>query len=166
MMAIATAAKQIVHDGMRIAVGGGVESISIVQTEKLRIEPDPGLLKIQRDAYMAMLETAEIVAKRYGIAREAQDAYALASQQRTAAGAGGRRLRCRDRAGHDAHEGRGQGDEGGELPRGHAEQGRGQPARHQRRRARRARPRARSPDGHDHRRQREPAFRRRRGAAC
>jgi acetyl-CoA C-acetyltransferase len=86
MMAIATAAKQIVHDGMRIAIGGGVESISIVQTEKLRIDPDPGLLKIQRDAYMAMLDTAETVAKRYGIGREAQDAYALASQQRTAAG--------------------------------------------------------------------------------
>ncbi|MBN9510119.1 MAG: acetyl-CoA C-acyltransferase [Alphaproteobacteria bacterium] len=86
MMAIATAAKQIVHDGMRIAVGGGVESISIVQTEKLRIDPDPALLKIQRDAYMAMLDTAETVARRYGIGREAQDAYALSSQQRTAAG--------------------------------------------------------------------------------
>jgi acetyl-CoA C-acetyltransferase len=86
MMAIATAAKQIVHDGMGVAVAGGLESISLVQTEKLRIDPDPGLLKIQRDAYMAMLDTAEVVARRYGISREAQDAYALASQQRTAAG--------------------------------------------------------------------------------
>ena len=85
---------------MRIAVGGGVEIISIVQTEKLRIEPDPGLLKIQRDAYMPMLDTAEIVAKRYGIAREAQDAYALASRSSAPPRRRRRALRCRDRAGH------------------------------------------------------------------
>ncbi len=85
LMAIAIAAKQIIADGMTIAVGGGVESISMVQNEKFRIEPDPALIEIHEDAYMPMIDTAEVVAKRYGISREAQDEYALQSQQRTAA---------------------------------------------------------------------------------
>jgi acetyl-CoA C-acetyltransferase len=87
LMAIATAAKQIVHDGMTIAVGGGVESISLVQNEK-RNEyrtQDPWLVEHRPDLYMAMIETAEIVAERYQVTREAQDQYALQSQQRTAA---------------------------------------------------------------------------------
>jgi acetyl-CoA C-acetyltransferase len=84
MMAIATAARQIMHDGMRIAVAGGVESISTVQTEALRIDRDPAVVELHPAAYMAMLDTAETVARRYGIGREAQDAYALQSQQRTA----------------------------------------------------------------------------------
>jgi len=85
LMTIATAAKQIIVDQMQIAVAGGVESISMVQTEQLRIEPDPLVLQHQPDAYMSMLDTAETVARRYGIGREACDAYALQSQQRTAA---------------------------------------------------------------------------------
>ncbi len=85
LMAIAIAAKQIIADGMTIAIGGGVESISMVQNEKFRIEPDPSLIAMHEDAYMPMIDTAEVVAKRYGIPREVQDAYALQSQQRTAA---------------------------------------------------------------------------------
>ncbi|MEN5146963.1 acetyl-CoA C-acyltransferase [Brevundimonas diminuta] len=85
LMTIATAAKQIIVDQMQIAVAGGVESISMVQTEQLRVEPDPLVLQHQPDAYMSMLDTAETVARRYGIGREACDAYALQSQQRTAA---------------------------------------------------------------------------------
>jgi len=85
LMAIATAAKQIVVDGMDVTVGGGVESISMVQTPQMRVGPDPELLAMQGDIYMPMLQTAEVVAKRYNIPREAQDAYGLQSQQRTAA---------------------------------------------------------------------------------
>lgn len=85
LMAIATAAKQIVLDQMDIVVGGGVESISLVQTPELRVAPDPELLALHPNVYMPMLQTAETVAARYGIDREAQDAYALQSQQRTAA---------------------------------------------------------------------------------
>ena len=87
MMAIATAAKEIMHDGMTVAVGGGVESISLVQNEhanKFRAE-DPALVERMPQLYMTMLETAEIVSDRYGVSREAQDEFALRSQQRTAA---------------------------------------------------------------------------------
>ena len=87
LMAIATAAKQIVHDGMTVAVAGGIESISLVQNEHMNAyrAEDPALLKMAPAIYMPMLQTAEVVAKRYGISRELQDAYALQSQQRTAA---------------------------------------------------------------------------------
>lgn len=87
LMAIATAAKQIVSDGMRIAVGGGLESISLVQNKSMNLSrwEDPSLVANHDDIYMGMLETAEIVAARYGILREAQDEYALQSQERTAA---------------------------------------------------------------------------------
>ena len=85
LMAIATAAKQIVVDNMDVCVGGGVDSISLVQTPKLNIAPDPQLLRMHENIYMPMLQTAEVVAQRYGITREAMDAYALQSQQRTAA---------------------------------------------------------------------------------
>ena len=87
LMAIATAAKQIVHDGMTIAVGGGVESISLVQNDK-RNEyrtQDPWIVEQRPDLYMTMIETAEIVAERYQVTREAQDEYAHQSQRRTAA---------------------------------------------------------------------------------
>jgi len=87
MMAIATAAKEIIDDGMVVAVGGGVESISLVQNEhanKFRGQ-DPALVERQPALYMTMIETAEIVSERYGISREAQDEFALRSQQRTAA---------------------------------------------------------------------------------
>ena len=87
LMAIATAAKQILYDGMDIVVGGGVESISLVQNEhrnKHRAR-DPWLTAHKPDIYMPMLHTAEVVAERYGVSRESQDEFALLSQQRTAA---------------------------------------------------------------------------------
>ncbi|MDW3684662.1 acetyl-CoA C-acyltransferase [Cupriavidus sp. CV2] len=87
LMAIATAAKQIIVDGMQAAVGGGLESISLVQNDKINRyrAQDPQLVRTLPQIYMTMLETAEIVAQRYGVSREAQDAYSLQSQQRTAA---------------------------------------------------------------------------------
>ena len=84
LMTIAAAAKQIIVDRMDIVVAGGVESISLVQTPELRVTADPMLAAMHPDAYMPMLQTAEVVAQRYGIARDACDAYALSSQQRTA----------------------------------------------------------------------------------
>ncbi len=83
MMAIATAAKQIVADNMDVTVGGGLESISMNQTSDMFVTPDPWLLANIPATYMQMIETAEVVAARYGISREAQDQYALQSQQRT-----------------------------------------------------------------------------------
>jgi len=87
MMAIATAAKEIIDDGMNIAIGGGVESVSFVQGDKMvrTRGDDPELMARIPALYMTMIETAEIVAERYKISREAQDEYALRSQQRTAA---------------------------------------------------------------------------------
>ena len=87
LMAIAIAAKQIIADGMSVTVGGGLESISLVQNDHMNRfrAADPWLMAHRDDVYMSMLETAEIVAQRYGISREAQDAYALQSQQRVAA---------------------------------------------------------------------------------
>lgn len=87
LMAIATAAKQIICDGMSVAVGGGAESISLVQNDKInrwRAE-DPTIMDIKPEVFMPMLDTAEVVAKRYNVSREAQDEYALESQMRTAA---------------------------------------------------------------------------------
>ncbi len=83
MMAIATAAKQVLVDNMAVAVGGGVESISTNQTGEMFVRPDPWLVENIPATYMSMIETAEIVAERYGISREAQDEYSLQSQQRT-----------------------------------------------------------------------------------
>ncbi len=87
LMAIATAAKQVMVDGMDIVVGGGQESISLVQTDDMNRKHlvDKSLLAMHPHAYMSMLETAEVVAERYGVTREAMDAYGLQSQQRTAA---------------------------------------------------------------------------------
>src|SRR5690606_3702500 len=87
LMAIATAAKQIIADGMDITVGGGVESISLVQNEHMNNHraQDPWLVEHRPDLYYPMLQTAEIVAERYNVSREAQDEFALLSQQRTAA---------------------------------------------------------------------------------
>jgi acetyl-CoA C-acetyltransferase len=83
MMAIATAAKQVVMDGMDIAIGGGVESVSMVQTKEMRVKADPWLLENKPDIYMSMLETAETVAARYNVSREVQDEYAARSQALT-----------------------------------------------------------------------------------
>ncbi|MFN3584187.1 acetyl-CoA C-acyltransferase [Phenylobacterium sp.] len=86
LMAIATAAKYIINDGAPIAVGGGLESISLVQNDKMNrfMAVDPWLHEHVPELGCSMLETAEIVADRYGVSREAQDEYALQSQQRTA----------------------------------------------------------------------------------
>ncbi|MBX9712091.1 MAG: acetyl-CoA C-acyltransferase [Xanthobacteraceae bacterium] len=87
LQAIALAARSVLFDGVEIAVGGGGESISLVQNDKMNTfhDTDPALLKIKADIYMPMLDTAEVVAKRYGISRERQDEYSLESQRRIAA---------------------------------------------------------------------------------
>ena len=87
LMGIATAAKEIINDGMTITVGGGLESISLCQNEKMNLSRavDPWLMQNLPALYMTMLETAEIVADRYGVSREAQDEYSYQSQMRTAA---------------------------------------------------------------------------------
>jgi acetyl-CoA C-acetyltransferase len=87
MMAIATAAKQIVCDNIPVVVGGGLESVSLVQNEHRNgyRAQDPNVVAKSEHAYMSMLETAETVANRYNITREQQDEFALQSQQRTAA---------------------------------------------------------------------------------
>jgi len=88
MMAIALAAKTVICDNVDIMVGGGLESISLVQNEHQNFHraADPRLMAEHEHILMPMIDTAEIVAQRYEISREAQDAYALQSQQRTAAG--------------------------------------------------------------------------------
>jgi acetyl-CoA C-acetyltransferase len=84
MMAIATAAKQIMVDGMQTVVAGGVDSISTNQTPDAQIIfPNQWLVKEIPATYMAMIETAEIVADKYGVSRDAQDEYAYTSQMRT-----------------------------------------------------------------------------------
>ena len=88
LMSIATAAKQIIHDGMNIIVAGGQESVSLAQNPAFELAfamKDDNVIRNAPTAYMPMLETAETVARRYGIGREAQDEYALQSQQRIAA---------------------------------------------------------------------------------
>ncbi len=85
LMTIATASKQVMFDRMDVVAAGGQESISLVQTKDMRVQPDPELYAMHNAVYMPMLQTAEVVGKRYGISREACDAYALQSQQRTAA---------------------------------------------------------------------------------
>ena len=87
LMTIAAAAKQIMFDGMSVVVAGGVEQVSLVQNNKMNIfrQQDPRVIQASEHTYMPMLQTAEVVADRYGISREEQDAYALQSQQRTAA---------------------------------------------------------------------------------
>ena len=86
MMAVATAAKQIMIDGQEIVIGGGIESISIVQNEHMNTHRifDKNLIAKHKDIHMPMLQTAEIVAKRYNISRDAQDEYGYQSQMRTA----------------------------------------------------------------------------------
>jgi acetyl-CoA C-acetyltransferase len=87
LMAIATAAKTIVCDSVDFMVAGGLDSISLVQNEHRNRyrTPDPNLKRDKPELYMAMIDTAEMVAKRYGIPRDVCDAYSLESQRRTAA---------------------------------------------------------------------------------
>ncbi len=85
MLAIATAAKQVIDDDMPICIGGGVESISLVQVEQAFRHANKSVTSQAKDIYMAMLNTAEVVADRYGVKRDDMDAYGLQSQMRTAA---------------------------------------------------------------------------------
>jgi len=86
LMSVSMAAKQIIADGMQTVIAGGVESISLVQNDHQNIfrKEDPLALKHAPALYMAMIDTAEVVSKRYQVSREAQDEYSLQSQQRTA----------------------------------------------------------------------------------
>jgi acetyl-CoA C-acetyltransferase len=86
LMGMATAAKQVIFDQQKVVVGGGLESISLVQNQNMNLYrgKDEDLLKLAPHIYMSMLETAEVVSRRYNISRDAQDEYALQSQQRTA----------------------------------------------------------------------------------
>lgn len=85
LMSVSMAAKQIIVDGMQTVVAGGVESISLVQNAHMNSfrGGDPIVLKRAPAIYMAMIDTAEVVSKRYNISRQAQDEYSLQSQQRT-----------------------------------------------------------------------------------
>ncbi|WP_353229797.1 acetyl-CoA C-acyltransferase [Novosphingobium sp.] len=85
LMSIATASKQVIFDRMDVVAAGGQESISLVQTKEMRVAADPSLYAMHQAIYMPMLQTAEVVGKRYGIGRDVCDAYAFQSQQRTAA---------------------------------------------------------------------------------
>ena len=88
MIAIANAAKQIILDNTPVVVAAGLDSISMVQNEAFELmskNTDEAVTRLSAHAYMPMLQTAEIVARRYRVSRETQDEYALQSQQRTAA---------------------------------------------------------------------------------
>ncbi|WP_296678432.1 acetyl-CoA C-acyltransferase [Novosphingobium sp.] len=85
LMSIATASKQVIIDRMDVVAAGGQESISMVQTKDMRVAPDRALMEMHGAIYMPMLQTAEVVGKRYDIGRDACDEYAFQSQQRTAA---------------------------------------------------------------------------------
>jgi acetyl-CoA C-acetyltransferase len=95
LQAIALAARSVIFDGVEVAVGGGGESISLVQNDKMNLfhAQDPALLKIKGEVYMPMIDTAEVVAKRYNISREKQDEYSLESQRRVAAAQQGGKFR-------------------------------------------------------------------------
>lgn len=85
LMAIATAAKQIIDDGMQVCVGAGLESISLCQNEHMNFyrAEDPNVVNRSPGSRLGMIDTAEIVASRYNVSRAAQDEYALQSQERT-----------------------------------------------------------------------------------
>ncbi len=86
LMSIAAGAKHIMVDGAPVVLAGGAESISLVQNEHMNLHRmvDPKVMTNSPNIHMPMLDTAEVVAKRYNISREAQDEYSLQSQQRTA----------------------------------------------------------------------------------
>ncbi len=87
IQAIAIAANSIRNEGAQVVIGGGLESISLVQNDHMNKfhALDANLMRIKPEVYMQMIDTADVVAKRYGISREAQDAYALECQRRVAA---------------------------------------------------------------------------------
>ena len=144
LMAIATAAKQVIVDRMDVVVAGGVESISLVQTGEMRLGPDPELLSMHNGVYMPMIDTAEVVGKRYDISRERCDEYALRSQQRTAEAQ--RTGKFDDEIIPVTATMAVKDKETGEvsMQRGHARQGRGQPPRDDARGPREARTGARA----------------------
>jgi acetyl-CoA C-acetyltransferase len=86
LMAVATSAKYIINDGAPIAIGAGIESISLVQNAQMNMarSSDDWLREHVPELNTSMIETAEVVAERYNVSRERQDEYALQSQQRTA----------------------------------------------------------------------------------
>jgi acetyl-CoA C-acetyltransferase len=86
LMAVAAAARHIIVDGAPITIGGGIESVSLVMNERINYDRvgDPWQREHYPEMDTSMIETAEIVAQRYGVSRESQDEYALQSQQRTA----------------------------------------------------------------------------------
>ena len=94
LQAIAVASRAVRCDGVPVAVAGGMDTISLVQNEHRNVyrAKDPALLEIKPEVFMPMIDTAEVVAERYSISREEQDAYALESQRRTAAAQQGLRF--------------------------------------------------------------------------
>jgi acetyl-CoA C-acetyltransferase len=94
LQAIAVAARSVVFDGVKVAVAGGIESISLVQNEHMNKfhAVDEELMAMKPEIYMSMLETAEVVAERYKISRARQDEYSLECQRRTASAIQGRRF--------------------------------------------------------------------------
>jgi acetyl-CoA C-acetyltransferase/acetyl-CoA acyltransferase len=88
LQAIAIASNRVAIDGVPVAIGGGLESISLVQNDHMNRfrGADDWLVANKPDIYMAMIDTAEVVAQRYQVTRARQDEYALESQRRTAAG--------------------------------------------------------------------------------
>src|SRR5258708_866508 len=120
LQSIALAAQRIMTEGVSVIVAGGIESISCVQNEaNTHMRRDPWLIEHKPTLYWNMLQTAEQVAKRYHIAKEAQDEYGVRSPLRAAAGAGCGQIQRRDRA-DDHRHGRGrQGDQCDWHPRSH-----------------------------------------------
>ena len=94
LQAIAVAARSVMHDGVEIAIGGGIESISLVQNEHMNRfhAVDDELMAMKPEMYMSMLETAEVVAERYNIGRDQQDEYSLECQRRVGAALQGGRF--------------------------------------------------------------------------
>ena len=117
LMAVATAAKQIVQDRMPVVVAGGVESISLVQNKHKNAyrAQTPAVIEHMPHMYMQMIETAEIVARRYGVSREAQDAVRAAEPAANRGCAGRRAVRGGARAARDSEDRGGQGDRRGEA---------------------------------------------------
>jgi acetyl-CoA C-acetyltransferase len=94
LQAIAVAARSVIFDGVKVAVAGGIESISLVQNDHMNkfYAVDDELMAMKPEIYMSMLETAEVVAERYKISRERQDEYSLECQRRTGSALQGRRF--------------------------------------------------------------------------
>jgi acetyl-CoA C-acetyltransferase len=123
LMTIATAAKQIIVDNVDVIAAGGQESISLVQTKEMRVQMDMELVAMHNAVYMPMLQTAEVVAKRYNISRDAMDEYSLAvaAAHRRRAGCG--QIRRRNRSRHHDDECRQQGNRRSQPERSHYRQG-------------------------------------------